>query len=119
MLLQQLRVRAFGFDGAVFQHDDAIGHADAGEAVRDQHDGLAAAELLEALEHFVLGARIERGGRLVEDQQLRVAHVGARDGDLLPFAAGKIDAGAKALAEQLVVLLGQLADDFIGQAALG
>ena len=44
------------FDGAVFQHDDAIGHAHAGEAVRDQHDSLAAAELLEALERFVLGA---------------------------------------------------------------
>jgi hypothetical protein len=51
-------------DVAVDQHDDAISHAHAGEAMRDQHDGLAAREFLEALEHFVLGARMERGGRI-------------------------------------------------------
>ena len=53
---------------------------------------LPSAQLLEALEHLELGARVERGGRLVEDQHLRVAHVGARDGDLLPLAAGEVDA---------------------------
>ena len=54
-------------------------------------------------------ARVERRGGLVEDQQLRVAHVGARDGDLLPLAAGQVDAGAEALADHLVVALRQLA----------
>ena len=64
---------------------------------------LALAQLLEALEHLELRARVERRGRLVEDQQLRVAHVGAGDGDLLPLAAGEVDAGAEALADDLVV----------------
>ena len=55
------------------------------------------AQLLEPLEHLELGARIERRGRLVEDKHLRVAHVGARDRDFLPFAARQVDAGLKRL----------------------
>ena len=100
---EQLLVRADRLDRAVGEHDDAVGHAHAREAVRDQHRGLAARQLLEALEHLELGARVERRRRLVEDQHLRVAHVGARDRDLLPFAAGQVDAGAEALADHLVV----------------
>ena len=64
---------------------------------------LPCAQLLEALEHLELGARVEGRGRLVEDQHLRVAHVGAGDRDLLPFAAGEVDAGPEALADHLVV----------------
>ncbi len=64
---------------------------------------LPSRQLLEALEHLELRARVERRRRLVEDQQLRVAHVRARDGDLLPFAARQVDAGLEALAEHLVV----------------
>ena len=37
-------------------------------------------------------ARVEGRRGLVEDQQLGVAHVGAGDGDLLPLAAGEVDA---------------------------
>jgi hypothetical protein len=51
---------------------------------------------LKALEHLELAARVQCRGRLVEDHHLRVAHVGARDGDLLPLAAGQIDAGLEA-----------------------
>ena len=64
---------------------------------------LPCAQFLEALEHLELGARIERRRRLVEDQHLRLAHVGARDRDLLPFAAGQVDAVLEALADPLVV----------------
>ncbi len=75
-------------------------------------------ELLEALEHLEFRARIERRGRLVEDQHLRVAHVGARDRDLLPLAAGQVDAGAKALADDLVVAARKRVDHFVGEASL-
>ena len=59
--------------------------------------GPAAAEVAEALEHLVFGAGVERGGRLVEDEHLGVAHVGAGDGDLLPLAAGEVAPSLKRL----------------------
>ena len=51
--------------------------------------------------HFA--ARIEGGGGLVENEQLRVAKVGAGQRQLLPFAAGEIDAAFEAPAQHLVV----------------
>src|SRR5690554_1698863 len=83
----------------------AVGHADAGEAVGDEHHGAPLAELAEALEHLELGARVERRGRLVEDKHVGAAHIGAGDRDLLPFAAGEVDAVAEAAADHLVVAL--------------
>ena len=47
------------------------------------------------------------------------AHIGSGDGDLLPLAAREIDAGAKALADDLVVAIGKLAYDLVHQAARG
>jgi hypothetical protein len=37
----------------------------------------------------------------------------------LPLAAGKIDAGSKALADDLIVSFGKLPNDLVRQAALG
>src|SRR5690242_4979059 len=117
LLAKKLFVRADRLDAAVGKNHDAVGHANGREAVRDQHRGLVAAQFLEALEHFELRARVERRRRLVEDQQLRVAHVGARNGDLLPFATRKIDAAAKTLADDLIVAVGQFPDHLVGEAA--
>ena len=58
-----------------------------GEAVRDQQGHLAFGQFGETFEHFVLGARIKRRRRLVQNQQLRIAQIGASERDLLPFAA--------------------------------
>ncbi len=102
---------------AAAEHDDAIGHPHGREAVRDQHRRPAATEVLEALEHFVLGAGIERGGRLVEDQHVRVPHVGPRDRDLLPFAPGQVDAVVETPAERLLVAQRQAVDETVGQTA--
>src|SRR5450755_2298818 len=118
-LLQQFRVSAHGFDGPIHQHHDAIGHAHAGKAVRYQYHGLAVAQILEALEHLEFRTRVERCRRLVEDQELRVAHVGTGNRDLLPLAAGKIDSAAEALADNLIVSFRELPDELIGEAALG
>ena len=85
--------------GAVEDDDDA-GHAHGAEAVRDQdrdaaeivwRGAIAVARTVRrggvALEQGVLGLGVERGGRLVEDQQQRlVAHEAARQGELLPLA---------------------------------
>ena len=56
-----------------------------------------------AHEDLVLGARVERRRRLVEDEHLRVAHVGAGERDLLPLAAREIDAALEAAAEHLPI----------------
>src|ERR1700755_625120 len=66
-------VRAFFDDVAGVEHEYAVGHADGGEAVRDDERHAPAHEVCEASEDFELGARVERGGRLVEYQNLRVA----------------------------------------------
>src|SRR2546422_2203036 len=42
-----------------------------------------------------------RGGRLVQDQQLSVAQVGARERHLLPLAAGKVHASFEPASQHL------------------
>ena len=54
----------------------------------------------EALEDGVLGLGVERGGGLVEHQDVGLlAHEGARERDLLPLAARELDAVVRPLAE--------------------
>ena len=97
----QLVVTSLLRDAAVLQDHDAIGHAHGREAVRNQQRHLPAGQLGEALEHFVLGPGVERSRRLIENQQLRVAQIGAGQGDLLPLSAGEVErrprSGARAV----------------------
>ena len=69
------------------------------------------------LEHFVFGTRVERRRRLVQNQQLRIAQIGARQRDLLPFAARQVDSAFEPAAQQLIVALGQLADHLLGEGS--
>ena len=94
---------------AVGKHEDAVGHADARKAVRDEDRRLTFAQLLEPVEHLEFGTRVQRRRRLVEDQHVGFAHIGARDRDLLPFAAGEFDAVPEALADHLLIAAGSLA----------
>ena len=59
---------------------------------------------VERVEDDRFGLRVDRRGRLVEDQDRRVLEERARDRDPLPLAAGQLRA---ALAEQRVVPLRQ------------
>jgi hypothetical protein len=59
-----------------------------------------------------------RGG-FVEDQHLRIAHVGAGDGDLLPLPAGQVHAVLEQFAQPLVVTGRQLLDHFVGKPGMG
>ena len=72
----------------------------------DEERHFAGGEVGKALEDFVFGAGVQRGGGLIQDEELRVAQIGAGQGDLLPLAAGKIDAAFEAgrvyAADQLV-----------------
>ena len=106
-------------DLAPVEDEDAVGHAHGGKAVRDQHAAAATAEIAKALEHLELGAGVEGGRGLVEDQDLGLAHIGPAERDLLPLAAGEVDAVGEALAERLVVAQRQAFDHAVGEAAPG
>ena len=58
------------------------------------------------LEQPALGARVERGGRLVEDHERRVAEERARERDALPLADGEVVAAGELAAEHRLVALG-------------
>ena len=86
-------------DAGAVEHDDEVGHAHGGEAVRHQDRDAAVVGRRRAraggvaLEQRVLGLGVERRGRLVEHQQQRlVAHEAARQRELLPLAERDLDA---------------------------
>src|ERR1700733_5649500 len=87
--------------------------------MRNQKRHLAAGQLSEAFKDLKLTARIERSGGLIKNEQLRIAQVGARQRDLLPFAAREIDAALETPAQHLVVTAGKFPDDLACQAFLG
>src|SRR4249919_3742870 len=99
-LRDQFGMRAAGFQPAFVEYQDPVRHPHAAEAMRDQYRGAVVRQFLEALEHLEFAARVQRGGRFVEDHHLRVAHVRACDRDLLPLSPGKVHAGLEAAAAE-------------------
>ena len=97
-------------DASVVEHEDLIGVADRGQAVRDRDRGAPPGQLVERKLHGALGLGVERGGGLVEDQYGRVAKDRARDRDALLLAAGEAIA---ALADGRVVAVGQRGDELV------
>ena len=78
---------------ALLQHRDAVGDlGDDAEVVRDeQHAGAVLAhQVADQREDLRLRRHVERGGRLVRDQELRVEHQRHRDHDALPLAAREL-----------------------------
>ena len=70
----------------------------------------AAHHLAQAGADAGLGRRVDRGGRVVEDEDARVDREGARDRDPLPLPARERDA---ALADHRVVALRQPLDELV------
>src|SRR2546422_205622 len=54
--------------------------------MRDEQDGATAEEVAHPREEIVLGARVERRGRLVQDDERSISEEGAGEGDALPLA---------------------------------
>ena len=81
-------------DAAALEHVDAVGVHDRGQPVRDQdrHHVLARPHLADRLADLLLGQRVERRRRLVEDQQVRPAQQRARDRQALLLAARHLHA---------------------------
>src|SRR6185369_1072306 len=104
VLREEVGVLSFFDDLAAVDHDDAVGHAHRAEAVRDEDRGAAGLERLESLEELVLTLGVDRGGGLVQDQELALAHERAREGEALPFAAREADAAEPSTEHRLVLL---------------
>ena len=60
--------------------------------MRDGDHRASAHQAAQGFADRFLGLAVERGGRFVEQQERRVLEEGARDGDALALAAGKLDA---------------------------
>ena len=79
-------------DLAEIHHGDAVGdvlhHA---EVVRDEQEGQAklALQILQQVDDLRLHRNVERGDRLVADDEARAQHQRAGDADALPLAAGE------------------------------
>src|SRR5688572_26232299 len=58
--------------------------------MRDEEHGPTSEERAHSREEVVLGTRVQRGGRLVEDDERRVAEERAGERDALPLADGDV-----------------------------
>lgn len=90
-------------DAPVFKHDDVVGQAHGAETVADEDGGFAAREDAESGEDLIFGLRVERAGRLIEDEDTGVANEGAGQRDFLPFAAAQLRAFLKPAAQDSFV----------------
>ena len=91
-LRQQLAVATL-LDDAPLVHDNQSVHgSDGGEPMRDGNDSLNFHQIVELLLDSCLDLRVERAGRLVEDENGRILQEDARNGDPLALTAGKFHA---------------------------
>src|SRR5215469_966555 len=111
-------VALFG-DAAVFQDHDAVGHSYRREAVRNQQREFVLGQLCKLLKYLLFGLRVERGGGFIENENLRVAQVGARQSDLLPLATGEVDAAIKTPSEHLFIAGFEFSHHIVGFALAG
>src|SRR6202021_3026228 len=117
-IYQRLMVAIFG-DSSIFKHYDAICHPYSGKSGRDEEGGLSCGKVGKSLKDLKFAARMERRGRLIENQNLRISKVGAGERDFLPFAARKVHATFKAPAQHLLVIERKSFDNFVGHAFVG
>ncbi len=86
--LQELGLAALGDDPAVADHDQVVGdHLDLVQQVRrEQHGAALVGVVAEEVAHPADAGRVEAVGRLVEDQDLRLADQRGGDPEALPHA---------------------------------
>ena len=91
-------------DFARVQHHDLVGVLHRGNAVRDDNAGALPHDLPQPLQNRFLGVSVYRRQRVIQNENLRPAQEGARNGGALLLAAGEID---PALAQHGVEPLGK------------
>ena len=92
--------RAVGNDAPGLQHDDAVGKAQRFQhVVRDHHRGQAqlVVQAPVVLGQAVARQRVERGERLVHENDVRPGRQRARDADALALAARQLVREARAI----------------------
>src|SRR6476660_4788386 len=97
-------------------HDDPVGHSNRGKSMRNQNRHLAFRQLFEALKNLIFRLRIQGCGGLVEYQNLRIAHEGARQRDSLPLTERQLMSSVKPATERCVIALRKFFDDRLGAA---
>ncbi|CAN5702049.1 hypothetical protein BH20ACT14_BH20ACT14_11220 [soil metagenome] len=86
----------------MIEDDDQVGATDRRQPMRDDERRSAGEEVPKPSLDFPLGADVDRGGGLVEDENVRVGEERTREGDQLPLSQREPEA---ALAELRVVAL--------------
>jgi len=89
---QQFFVTAGLHDTPSLNHQDGVGMHDGGQPVRDHQRRAATAKFGDRVLHVAFRLRVERGGRLIEQDDRRIAHQSTRDGDALTLTARKLEA---------------------------
>jgi hypothetical protein len=96
---------------------DDVGTHGGGEAVGDDDDGATRGQQAEPVQPVLFGPRVHGAGRLVQEQDGRLAAKRARQRDALPFAAAEFRPARKPLAEQVLIALREPGDDLVRPAA--
>ena len=74
----------------VIENEDPVRRADARSSLRNDEDGHAAFQRVHRLAELQVRREIQRAGRIVHDENLRLLHQCAGDGQPLPLSAGEI-----------------------------
>ena len=93
--LEQLVVRAARDELAVLEHDDLVGQRDRRQAVGDDERRPAGHHLAQRDLDLLLGRRVDRRRRVVEDEDPRVGEQRAGDRDPLALAAATASGRAR------------------------
>src|ERR1041384_5449608 len=109
-LVREREVSPLLDDPALLEDQDDVGVHHRAEPVSDNDRALASEQSIEGLLHEVLGLRIERARRLVEDDELGVLQDRPSDRDALLLPAGELDA---ALADAGRVLVVEALDELV------
>ena len=102
LILEEFVGGPAGGDPAVFEDEDFIAEpAEPADVVVDDEDGAPVAGMAEPLEEGELLDVVDAGGRLVEEEEARVAQEAAAQRKKLSLAAGKFVSGRKRPIEEL------------------
>ena len=104
-------MRAALHDRSVAHHENQVGAADRGKAVRDEEGGAVAQKQLRRLLDQLLGLGVDGAGGLVEHKDARVSQHGAGKGNQLLFAGRQAVA---ALAHVALIAVFQLRRHLVG-----
>ena len=103
-------MRAFLDDSPLIHRNDAMRAAHSRKAVRDNQHGAVAADSIHVRHDGAFRLIIQRARRLIQNQNARIRHQRAGDGDALPLPAGKPRA---LFTDHGVITLAQLHDEIM------